>query len=209
MLKKLTDQKLTEIIDAGIAEFAERGLKDASMNSIAKRAGISVGVLYKYYENKDDFFLACLRKSLSVLEQTVAAIDDAEDNPINYARHLIHAVQHYSKENPDYVRMYHEITSSGTRELAAEMAQHIEGMTSKAYTEMIRRAKETGTIRQDIEPAMFAMFMDNLLMMTQFAYCCPYYSERYKLYRGNDIASDDELVADQLLKFIESAFTGK
>lgn len=207
MLKKLTDKKQEEILDAGISEFAEKGLKNASMNSIAKRAGISVGVLYKYYENKDDFFLACLRKSLSILEKTIAAITASEDKPINYARHLIHAVQHYSRENADCVRMYHEITSSGTRELAEELARHIEGLTSRTYTEIIDRARKSGDVRKDLDPAMFAMFMDNLLMMMQFTYCCPYYSERYKLYRGTDIASEDELVADQLLRFLESAFT--
>lgn len=55
MLKKLTEEKLEEILEAGISEFAEFGLQKAGMNAIARRAGISVGVLYKYYENKDAF----------------------------------------------------------------------------------------------------------------------------------------------------------
>lgn len=206
MLKKLTDQKQEEIIDAGIAEFAERGMQNASMNSIAKRAGISVGVLYKYYENKDDFFLACLKKSLSMMENTVESITLSTDDPLDYARHLIHAVQHYSHEHPEYIRMYHEITSSGTHELAAELAQHIEGMTSRTYTELVSRAQRAGVVNMDLDPALFAMFMDNLLMMMQFTYCCPYYNERYKIYRGVDIFEEDEFVADQLLKFLARAF---
>ena len=49
MLKKLTEEKLNEVLEAGIGEFADCGLHQASMNAIARRAGISVGVLYKYY----------------------------------------------------------------------------------------------------------------------------------------------------------------
>ena len=45
MLKKLTDEKLSEILEAGISEFADKGLGDTSMSTIARRAGISVGVL--------------------------------------------------------------------------------------------------------------------------------------------------------------------
>ena len=207
MLKKLTEEKQNEILEAGIRVFAEHGLKDAGMSEIAREAGISVGVLYKYYADKEDFFLKCLKKSLSVLEDTVGQITAEEDKPINYARQLVDAVIRFSRENPAYVRMYHEITSSGTQELAAEMAEHIEGMTSRTYTEIVARAQRAGSVRSDLDPAMFAMFMDNLLMMLQFTYSCPYYRERYRLYRGRDIAEEDELVADQLIRFLESAFT--
>ena len=60
MLKKLTEEKREEILEAGIEAFAESGLHGAGMADIARRAGISVGVLYKYYVNKEDFFHACL-----------------------------------------------------------------------------------------------------------------------------------------------------
>ena len=47
MLKKLTEEKLDEILEAGISEFAENGLQQTGMNAIAHRAQISVGVQYK------------------------------------------------------------------------------------------------------------------------------------------------------------------
>ena len=47
MLKKLTDDKLEEILEVGIMEFADKGPDGANINVIAKKAGISVGVLYK------------------------------------------------------------------------------------------------------------------------------------------------------------------
>ena len=62
MHEKLTEAKLAEILEAGIHEFAERGMEKASMASIAGRAGISVGVLYKYYSDKESFFLFSARE---------------------------------------------------------------------------------------------------------------------------------------------------
>lgn len=206
MLKKLTEEKLAEILEAGIEEFAEHGMKNASMSLIAKRAGISVGVLYKYYEDKDAFFTACLGRSLSSLESIIAANTGMKDKPLDYAKALIDSIQSFSKENSHYLRLYHEITTSGNEREAKLMADRIEGLTSKLYTEIVDKAQKNGGIRKDLSPSMLAMFMDNLLMMIQFSYCCPYYRERYKLYRGADIIEEDEEVSRQLLSFLQSAF---
>ncbi len=58
MLKKLSDEKINEILEAGISEFASHGMDRANTNVIAKKAGVSVGVIYKYYNDKEGFFFA-------------------------------------------------------------------------------------------------------------------------------------------------------
>ena len=67
MYKKLDDTSLNKLLEAGIDEFAEHGLDKTVMSSIAGRAGVSVGVIYKYFEDKDAFFLACVDHSLELL----------------------------------------------------------------------------------------------------------------------------------------------
>ncbi len=207
MLKKLTEEKLEEVLEAGIREFADHGLNDASMSAIAKRAGISVGVLYKYYENKDDFFRACVRRCISELDTVLQELCREERKPLQYAEALVGAVQQFSRQHRDYVRLYHEVTGTGDAEHAAALAVEIEGISSRLYTRIIQKAQEAGDVRGDLNPRLFAFFFDNLLMMMQFSYCCPYYQERFKLYGGEDILTDTSLVTGQLLKFMESAFT--
>lgn len=56
-----------------------------------------------------------------------------------------------------------------------------------------------------MDPRLFALFFDNLLMMTQFTGCCDYYRARLAFYR--DPPPSDETVEEELLKFLESAFT--
>jgi AcrR family transcriptional regulator len=207
MLKKLTDEKLAEILETGIAEFAEKGLERANINVIAKKAGISVGVLYKYYEDKEAFFLACLRRSLKVLESVLEDIIASEDKILVRAEKMIRSVQHYSRENSVYINMYNEITSGSSKKFAPQLAAEIEGMSSRTYTHFIAKAIEDNDIRKDIDPRLFAFFFDNLLTMLQFSYSCDYYRERLKIYCGEDILDDDEKVLTELLKFLESAFT--
>lgn len=204
MLKKLSEEKLSELLECGISEFAEKGMS-ASMVSIAKRADMSVGVIYKYYADKDAFFLACVRHSLNALENALGDIASKADKPLNYARNIIKTLQYFSAEHGDYTRMYHRITD--TSEYAPELAKEIEGFTSRLYTEFISAAQASGDIRKDIDPGLFAFFFDNLLMMLQYSYCCPYYKERFKMYGGDGILGKDDYVTEQLLKFMESAFT--
>src|SRR6059058_2100495 len=43
----------TQILDAALICFAKRGFHQASMHDISAEAGISVGLIYRYFENKD------------------------------------------------------------------------------------------------------------------------------------------------------------
>ena len=60
-LSKLTSQpqidstldRQTQILDAALICFAKRGFHQASMHDISAEAGISVGLIYRYFENKE------------------------------------------------------------------------------------------------------------------------------------------------------------
>lgn len=207
MLKKLSEEKLNEILETGIAEFAEKGSEQANINVIAKKSGVSVGVLYKYYVNKDGFFEACLRHSLSTLERVIGDVLKGEYKILVRAEKLIRAVQRSAKDQSNYNVLYHEITAGRCKKYAPLLVKQIEGISSEAYGSFIAQAQASGDIRSDMNPRLFAFFFDSLLMMLQFSYCCEYYRERFKLYCGADIFSDDEKVVSELLKFFESAFT--
>src|SRR5476649_1558878 len=43
----------TQILEAAIVCFAKRGFHQASMHDISAEAGISVGLIYRYFENKE------------------------------------------------------------------------------------------------------------------------------------------------------------
>src|SRR5438874_11664675 len=43
----------SQILDAALVCFAKRGFRQASMHDISAEAGISVGLIYRYFENKE------------------------------------------------------------------------------------------------------------------------------------------------------------
>lgn len=204
MLKKLPEEKLEELLEAGVEEFALHGPGGASMHTVAGRAGVSVGALYKYYGDKEGFFRACLDRSLEALDRVLAEVTEPEAGFKEYARRIIRALLRFSREHGGYVRMYCAIAASGGED-AKRLAGEIEGVTARLYTYYIASGQERGDLRRDMDPAMFAFFFDCLLMMVQFSGCCDYYRERFRLYGGGEM--EDERLERELLKFLESAFT--
>lgn len=206
MLKKLSEEQLERLLEAGVEEFARRGLAGANMRTIADRACISVGALYKYYGDKEGFFRACLDRSLEALDRTLAEVTSEEAGFREYARRIIRALLRFSREHAGYVRLYCALAASGGEE-ARRLAGEIEGVTSRLYAGAIAAGQAAGDLRRDMDPEMLAFFFDDLLMMVQFAGCCDYYRERFRLYCGGTPEEQEERLERELLKFLESAFT--
>ena len=68
-----------EICAAALEVFAEKGFAAARLEEIAKRAGVSKGTLYLYFQDKEDLFRAVVRDTVApnidAVRQAVAAAD--------------------------------------------------------------------------------------------------------------------------------------
>ena len=209
MYKKLSEENLTDLIKAGINEFADKGYSKANLGTIARNAGVSVGVIYKYYSDKEALFLACVRYSLNDLTRALKEVAFNSDNLEGSLRGVIRTLINHARNNEAVNRVYHEITLRSNDLLAKELADEVEEISAMVYTDLLRKARDEGKCREDIDPARFAFFCDNLFMMLQFSYSCDYYRERLKLYCGNDAFTDDKRMEDELTKFMLSGINGR
>lgn len=207
MAKKLTEDKINEILETGIREFADCGYDGANTNTIAEKAGISVGVLFKYFADKESFFLACLDRSTDILKSVLSEVEASEGDSRDRAEKLFRTLIKFSRIHGDYIRMYQMISSGSNKKLTEKLASEIEGVSAQVYRQYIARAQESGELRSDISPEKAAFFFDNLLMMLQFTYSCDYYRQRLKMYTGTDAddESADEAMIEALLKFVDGA----
>jgi AcrR family transcriptional regulator len=57
-------QTVGRLLEAGLAEFDERGFQAVRVDDIVRRARISHGTFYLYFANKEDLFKALLRDAL-------------------------------------------------------------------------------------------------------------------------------------------------
>ncbi len=68
-LKMSNEEKTTlqMILSAAIQEFLEKGFTSASLRNIAKKAGVTTGALYGYYDSKEDLFEALVGEHYNFL----------------------------------------------------------------------------------------------------------------------------------------------
>src|SRR5689334_280350 len=76
------------LLEAALEEFADHGVAGARVDRLAKRAGISAGLVYSFYENKDALFEAVFDL---IVEQTVSAVPIDADDLGEYAGRLCDA----------------------------------------------------------------------------------------------------------------------
>ncbi len=208
MLKPLTREQTDNILKTAAEEFANGGYAHTSISSIARKAGVSVGVIYKYYEDKEALFSACVVKSLDALDGVFEAVQNKGLSILEMTEELITQIQDFSRKNPEYFRLYHQITASGSSFASPDITELIEGRSARLYRGLMENAVGTGEFRNNMDPSAFAFFFDNLLMMLHFSYTCEYYENRFKVFCGEEIDKKDEFIKEQMLKFIGGALDG-
>lgn len=62
-----------EILDAALKVFAEKGFAAARMDDIARKAGVTKGTIYLYFENKEAVFKQLVREAVGTTLSTVTA----------------------------------------------------------------------------------------------------------------------------------------
>jgi len=74
------ERRTQEILDAAFRVFSVRGYHNATVDDIAKEAGISKGTCYQYFQGKEDIFVATMERTLeTLLAEAEAAAWESQD----------------------------------------------------------------------------------------------------------------------------------
>jgi TetR/AcrR family transcriptional regulator of autoinduction and epiphytic fitness len=73
-LDLLRDERREQIKKAALKVFARRGLIGTKMSMIAKEAGISQGLSYRYYSSKDELFIALVKDAMEETAKAFATL---------------------------------------------------------------------------------------------------------------------------------------
>lgn len=203
----ISSEKKQKILSVSLKEFSSKGYESANINTIAKEAGVSVGSMYKYFDSKKDLFLTTVHLGIETLEGVLDSVSAMDCSVMQKLEKLVRTAVDYSKRQSELIRLYYEIAAESNAELIKELAVQMEAVSARVYTDAIKQGQEKGEIRRDISPEIAAFLLDNLIMMIQFSYSCEYYSERLRVFAGEDIFSRDEEAIQGFLKFVKAALS--
>lgn len=64
-------QTKRRIMESALAEFSSKGYAGSSINTICAAEAVSKGIVYHYFENKDELFLACVGECFQRLTEYI------------------------------------------------------------------------------------------------------------------------------------------
>jgi AcrR family transcriptional regulator len=74
--EEIREKSKEKILNAAISLFSSLGYFSTSVSKIAKKAGVSKGLLYNYFESKDDLLTAIVNKTFELLDNAFATEDE-------------------------------------------------------------------------------------------------------------------------------------
>ena len=205
IFRRLAPEKQNKVLSAALKEFARLGYSEANINKIAESAGISIGSLYQYFNDKQTLYMTIVNYASDTLKEVLDGILRQEDEFFSVLEKVITAIQQHGRTHGDFFRLYNEMTAENNSELAWKTAGSVEGVTAELYAGLIRKEQEEGRLAAHIDPRYAAFFMDNLFVLLQFSYSCDYYRERLKMFLGEAALEDDEGLRQQLMNFLRGA----
>lgn len=94
------------ILRAAIAEFSERGLSGARIDSIARRAASNMRMLYHYYGSKEDLYVTALEHVYEDLRIREQRLDIENLDPMAAMLQLFEFTFTHFAQNPEIVSLW-------------------------------------------------------------------------------------------------------
>lgn len=133
------------VLEAAKAVFSAGG-PDASLDAVARRAGVGIGTLYRHFPTREALFEAVYRREVQHLADLAEQLG-AEAPPIE-------ALRRWMRSNVEFVATKKGM--SAALALAAHRSPDLSAFTfdrlTRAAGGLLRRAVEAGDVRADIGP---------------------------------------------------------
>jgi TetR/AcrR family transcriptional regulator, fatty acid metabolism regulator protein len=152
-----TADKRRQILDAAVHVFARQGFHSCRVSDIADEAGVAYGLVYHYFNSKDEVLNELFTERWSLL---LAAIEETDEEPIapreKLARVAAFIIDSY-RHDPDLMKV---IVVEVTRAANSFGRTHLPEI-NRAY-EMIAKivadAQASGQFRNDVDPQFASMW---------------------------------------------------
>lgn len=146
------------VLEAAKIVFSAGGAK-ASLEAVARQAGVGIGTLYRHFPTRDALFEAVYRREVQQLAELAGQLLATPD-PVEALRCWLHA-------NVEFVATKKGMSAALAIafQSKSELTAHSSERFAQAAGSLLRRAVEAGSIRDDISPEDLLRALFGLCMM--------------------------------------------
>lgn len=147
----MKDQRREQILSSALRLFATKGLAATKISDIAGAAGMSLGLVYHYYNSKEAIFTELIRNAFDRMNSAAMELERLPISPQEKIRKAITVLIHGLDANED-TGHYHLLIAVATASTAIpEAAKQIIAIENRVpyeiMTRIIRAGQQAGTIK--------------------------------------------------------------
>lgn len=101
---EIREESKQKIIDAALTLFAKKGYENASISMIAKEAGVSKGLMYNYFDSKEDLLQGVITNAMKRTGHIFVRFMELND-PREKMKVMIDGVFKFLREHKGYYRL--------------------------------------------------------------------------------------------------------
>lgn len=149
-------EKKKRIVDAGYELFSEVGYYGTNTAEIAKRAGVSTGIVYGYFKDKKDILICVLEIYLNEVYEPISAMLDKLTSPVDYEKVIPHVLEATIKTHKKKYKIHEALHSlaGSDNEVNAEFIALEDKLTTRIYERLAALGENTENLKEKIHFAM-------------------------------------------------------
>lgn len=152
------------ILEAALEEFSQKGYEAASLNNVCAEKGISKGIIYHHFKDKDALFLLCVEDCFTqvsaYLQETAEALSGTAQEKL--AAYFDARLRFFAL-HPVYLGIFAEAAFNPPAALAEEIArrrQAFDRLNADVLTGVLGKASLRAGLSAETVVEDFRMYMD-------------------------------------------------
>jgi AcrR family transcriptional regulator len=135
-----SETRRQQVLEAALACFRQHGFHGASMSEISKTAGMSVGHIYHYFENKEAIIGAIVEQDIADIATIFEEISREDDILTAMMARADHGVECHT--DPDAAALFHEIMAEAARNpKVAAIVRRADQIKRQAIMDLMRKGR--------------------------------------------------------------------
>jgi AcrR family transcriptional regulator len=146
-------------MDAALEIFAEKGLKNTTMDDVAEKAELSKGTIYLYFKSKEHLFFAIDLRAGQLLQERFSEAAAKEATGLNKVRAIGRAYYQFCFDFPNFFKAMSYVDRMDAKTFG-KIAEEMSPVGTKSFqqsslailAEAIETGQTDGSISKDVHP---------------------------------------------------------
>ena len=192
------------ILEAAEAEFAEKGVSGARIDSIAQNAGVNKRMIYEYYESKEGLYKTVLINVYNRVSLWEADFSYDSASPKEAIRNLVHSYFEFLAADQSFVRILMWENLNGAALLREAGQTDLKAVALDFIGRVIAKGKADGTFRAEADEYQVTVSLLNFA----FSYFTNVHTLSYVLSSdmldSEKISERADFISDILIKYLSA-----